>query len=133
MKRSKGFFIITEREPADERYESDFIAEAQALEIEDKEAAARAERLILIGKEINQKISTYFKPCKEVIERAEKDEKKPIEQAIQRLQERLIIWALEQDRKKREASLGEAKEKIKKRLDKAQAVNILSTTKGEKK
>lgn len=96
-----------------------FAKEAQSLDVMDQETANRAEKLILVGKEIIKKIKDYFAPLKKEIDEVERVELMKVERYIQKLQSGLIVWALEQERKKWEVEEARRRAELeRKRLNK---------------
>jgi len=84
--------------------------EAQNLIVRDQETANRATQLILAGKEMIKKIKDYFSPLKKAADEAkkklldaEKAELQKVEPYVEKLQQSLTAWKIEQERKRREA------------------------------
>ncbi len=84
--------------------------EAQGLVVRDQQTANLAAELILAGKEIVKKIRDYFAPLKKAADEAkrklldaEKAELQKVEPYLEKLQQSLTAWRIEQERKRREA------------------------------
>lgn len=99
--------------------------EAQNLIVKDQETANRATQLILAGKEMVKKIKDYFSPLKKAADEAkkklldaEKAELQKVEPYVEKLQQSLTAWKIEQERKRREAEEAARKAELeRKRLE----------------
>lgn len=99
--------------------------EAKNLIVRDQETANRATQLILAGKEMIKKIKDYFSPLKKAADEAkkklldaEKAELQKVEPYVEKLQQSLTAWKIEQERKRREAEEAARKAELeRKRLE----------------